>query len=57
MPSATGTFRHLQTPLNMGGAIVNTRQYVAVEIDQFSNFLVGRFDSIKNLSSRTLFTP
>jgi hypothetical protein len=23
----------------MGGAVVNTRQYVAVEIDQFSNIL------------------
>jgi len=25
----------------MGGAVVNTRQYVAVEIDQYSNFLAG----------------
>ena len=36
-----GTFRHFQAALNMGGAVVNTGQYVAVEIDQFSNFLVG----------------
>ncbi len=36
-----GTFRHLQAPLNMGRAVVNTRQYVAVEIDQFSSFLFG----------------
>ena len=31
-----GAFRHSQAPLNMGGSVVNTRQYVAVEIDQFS---------------------
>ena len=31
-----GTFRHSQAPLNMGGAVVDIRQYVAVEIDQFS---------------------
>ena len=30
-----GTFRHFQAPLIIGGAVVNTRQYVAVEIDQW----------------------
>ena len=30
-----GTFRHSQTLLDMRGAVVDTRQYVAVEIDQW----------------------
>jgi hypothetical protein len=37
-----GTFRHFQALLNMGGAVVDTWQYVAVKIDQWSmlNFFV-----------------
>jgi hypothetical protein len=42
-----GTFRHSQAPLNMRGSVVDTRQYVAVEIDQwfmliFFYWLLGR---------------
>ena len=36
-----GTFRHSQALFNMGGAVIDTRQYMAVEIDQFSIFLAG----------------
>ena len=30
-----GTFRHPQTLVDMRGAVVDTRQYMAVEIDQW----------------------
>jgi hypothetical protein len=36
-----GTLRHSQAPLDMGGSVIDTRQYVAVKIDQFSNSLFG----------------